>query len=336
MEKGALHKKLNIPEDEKIPVSVLNDKIKELKEKAEGDKKLTDDQRKFLQQLIFAKNARKFKKEDIETDNMLELLKENIQLYQEGMGRMGGPYKAGPGGTCICPKCKTEVCHTTGRPCKSMNCPNCGTILIRNMVTEKSKCVKENYDNTLHEAFFGLIKVPIVDEVLGTIQDTAETVIKGIGETIQTTGKVIKGGSKLAQGKIGSSVKDMANASDRAPTEQLSKSVADKKSVMDWLKNHKNAAWVTAGLLSTGLLATLAAKVYKAYFTKAAKACAKAINKLECIRKYKMDAIKGIIGELEKSKSKYNTLPEIPKKKALARIDKEIAKQKSKMYKIAS
>lgn len=58
-EKGELHRKLNIPEDEKIPTSVLEEKKKKLQEKGKGDKKLLKSERETLQQIQFALNARK-------------------------------------------------------------------------------------------------------------------------------------------------------------------------------------------------------------------------------------------------------------------------------------
>ena len=33
-----------------------------------------------------------------------------------GRGRMGGPYKAGPGGQCVCPKCGATAAHAVGQP----------------------------------------------------------------------------------------------------------------------------------------------------------------------------------------------------------------------------
>ena len=49
-----------------------------------------------------------------------------------GRGRMGGAYKAGPGGQCICPKCGATVTHTVGKPCTQEVCPSCGTPMRRN------------------------------------------------------------------------------------------------------------------------------------------------------------------------------------------------------------
>lgn len=49
-----------------------------------------------------------------------------------GRGRMGGNRPgAGPGGNCLCPNCGTKVPHQPGIPCYSMNCPKCGTRMVR-------------------------------------------------------------------------------------------------------------------------------------------------------------------------------------------------------------
>jgi S1-C subfamily serine protease len=45
-------------------------------------------------------------------------------------GRMGG-WGAGPGGFLVCPKCNMQVPHQTGVPAYTINCPNCGTQMIR-------------------------------------------------------------------------------------------------------------------------------------------------------------------------------------------------------------
>lgn len=63
---GALHKQLGIPEDEKIPTSLLNSKKKELMKKGEGDKKLSASDRKLLQRINFALNAKKAVHESFE------------------------------------------------------------------------------------------------------------------------------------------------------------------------------------------------------------------------------------------------------------------------------
>jgi predicted DNA-binding protein (UPF0251 family) len=48
-----------------------------------------------------------------------------------GKGRMGGPFGAGPGGVCKCPKCGHEEPQIRGQPCMSKKCPKCGTQMIR-------------------------------------------------------------------------------------------------------------------------------------------------------------------------------------------------------------
>ena len=55
---GALHKKLGIPEDQEIPMELINKKLAELKKKSEGDKTLSKDELQFQRQLNFAKNAK--------------------------------------------------------------------------------------------------------------------------------------------------------------------------------------------------------------------------------------------------------------------------------------
>ena len=49
----------------------------------------------------------------------------------QGRGRMGGPFAAGPGGFCICPKCKTTVPHVPGQSCNQITCPQCGAQMTR-------------------------------------------------------------------------------------------------------------------------------------------------------------------------------------------------------------
>ena len=51
--------------------------------------------------------------------------------YGRGMGRMSGPLAAGPGGNCICPKCKNTVPHLPGQPCNQKICPLCGIPMTR-------------------------------------------------------------------------------------------------------------------------------------------------------------------------------------------------------------
>ena len=47
-------------------------------------------------------------------------------------GSMGGSRAgAGPGGECMCPKCKTTVAHEAGTPCYFVKCPKCGSPMVR-------------------------------------------------------------------------------------------------------------------------------------------------------------------------------------------------------------
>jgi hypothetical protein len=50
---------------------------------------------------------------------------------RRGRGRMGGPFAAGPGGSCVCPKCGHKVSHVAGQPCNQKACPKCGTRMTR-------------------------------------------------------------------------------------------------------------------------------------------------------------------------------------------------------------
>jgi hypothetical protein len=48
-----------------------------------------------------------------------------------GGRRQGGGTGAGAGGNCYCPKCSYRSAHVPGQPCSSLNCPKCGTPMIR-------------------------------------------------------------------------------------------------------------------------------------------------------------------------------------------------------------
>jgi hypothetical protein len=39
------------------------------------------------------------------------------------------------GGNCICPTCGYKVAHRVGRPCRDINCPNCGRVMNRDQAT---------------------------------------------------------------------------------------------------------------------------------------------------------------------------------------------------------
>lgn len=50
-----------------------------------------------------------------------------------GRGRMGGQFRAGPGGKCICvnPDCRHEINHQPGMPCYQQKCPKCSSPMVR-------------------------------------------------------------------------------------------------------------------------------------------------------------------------------------------------------------
>ncbi len=49
-----------------------------------------------------------------------------------GRGRMGGNRPgAGPAGECVCSSCGAKVSHQAGVPCYSVNCPKCGSRMVR-------------------------------------------------------------------------------------------------------------------------------------------------------------------------------------------------------------
>lgn len=74
MKKGALHKKLNVPEDKKIPKSLLNKLKKELMAKGEGDKKLSASDSKLLKQVNLALTLKTIK----ENKNILSLTENEL------------------------------------------------------------------------------------------------------------------------------------------------------------------------------------------------------------------------------------------------------------------
>jgi hypothetical protein len=86
MEKGALHKKLGVPEGENIPVSKLKSLKKELMKKGEGDKKLSVADSKLLKQVNLAltlKKVNESKKSSLKlTENELIDLIEEIVMEQ--------------------------------------------------------------------------------------------------------------------------------------------------------------------------------------------------------------------------------------------------------------
>jgi hypothetical protein len=53
-----------------------------------------------------------------------------------GFGRggrrgLGGGFRLGPGGYCICPNCDYKAPHQLSEPCLTKKCPKCGTPMTR-------------------------------------------------------------------------------------------------------------------------------------------------------------------------------------------------------------
>lgn len=74
MKKGALHKKLNVPEDEKIPQEKLKSLKKKLMDKAKGDKKLSKEDSKLLKQVNLAQTLKGLK----ESNKKLRVTEEEL------------------------------------------------------------------------------------------------------------------------------------------------------------------------------------------------------------------------------------------------------------------
>jgi hypothetical protein len=92
---------------------------------------------------------------------------------------------------------------------------------------------------------------------------------------------------------------------------------------------------VVGGIAAAALAITLAAKVYKNYLSKAARACKgkKGPDKQQCMRKAKIEAQKQKVMSLTKAQGtvcKKNKNPE----KCVAKLKLKIAKEKIKMKKI--
>jgi len=85
MKKGALHKKLGVPEEDKIPQSKLKSLKKELMKKGEGDKKLSAADSKLLKQVNLAltlKGIKESKNLQLTEDELIDLI-EKIVVEQK-------------------------------------------------------------------------------------------------------------------------------------------------------------------------------------------------------------------------------------------------------------
>ena len=55
-----------------------------------------------------------------------------IDRTGKGLGRSWGNKRgSGPDGDCICPNCGQKISHQTGQRCLDLNCPKCGTKMMR-------------------------------------------------------------------------------------------------------------------------------------------------------------------------------------------------------------
>lgn len=92
MKKGALHKELGIPEDEKIPKSKLMSIKKDLESKSKGSKKLSDKELKLLKQVNLAlnlKNIKESKKTITFTESeMIDLIENIVNEEKETKGNI--------------------------------------------------------------------------------------------------------------------------------------------------------------------------------------------------------------------------------------------------------
>ena len=50
------------------------------------------------------------------------------QGLRQGGGRMAGPF---PNGFCVCPQCGEKVPHQPGKPCTTVQCHQCGSLMVR-------------------------------------------------------------------------------------------------------------------------------------------------------------------------------------------------------------
>lgn len=91
MKKGALHKKLGVPEGEKIPISKLKSLKKELTKKSEGDKKLSVADSKLLKQVNLALTLKDIKEEKknslrLTEDELIEMIEQIVMEQKVNSG----------------------------------------------------------------------------------------------------------------------------------------------------------------------------------------------------------------------------------------------------------
>ena len=51
-----------------------------------------------------------------------------VRGLRQGGGRTAGPF---PNGFCVCPQCGEKVPKQPGKPCTTVQCPQCGSLMVR-------------------------------------------------------------------------------------------------------------------------------------------------------------------------------------------------------------
>jgi len=149
-----------------------------------------------------------------------------------------------------------------------------------------------------------------------------------------------KGGIAIARGDSAKWIKNLASkfAGIKVPTAELpGTGIKVAQDIGAWNTAYNQATTAikhgapVAALVMATLVIIVARKVYKAYLTKAAKACkgqATPQLKNECIRKFKLDAIKAEVKQLEVGKNACSSAKNPAKcsQKVEARINKSKAR----------
>lgn len=156
---------------------------------------------------------------------------------------------------------------------------------------------------------------------------------------------VTKGGVAIAKGDSALWVRNLASkfASVVVPTKELPGGIKLTSNLGAWNSSYGEALKAikvgtpVAAFVMASLILLVARKVYKAYLTKAAKACkgqATTQLKNECIRRFKINAIKEEVKQLEINKKACDSTknPE----RCRSKVDSRIAKCKSKITKVMS
>jgi len=134
-------------------------------------------------------------------------------------------------------------------------------------------------------------------------------------------------------------IKESVYLTDRAKVQLLeslnNKESIDEQQTVGYLAQTLGGSAVMAmDVARVGMLITVAYKVYKAFFSKAAKACRTKAgrDKQECIYKYKVAALRQQIKALKKNRAYCKKAKE--PEKCRQRIDSEIEKVKQKIKKL--